>query len=65
MDASHAGPVEGHPEDQPANGHPTTGEPASDNQDRDNPQITVDPPSAPPPVSRESTTILMIQLTTV
>jgi hypothetical protein len=63
MDASHARPVEDHPEDQLANDYPPTGKPAPENQD--NPQIAVDPPSDPPAVSRESTTILMIELTTV
>jgi hypothetical protein len=63
MDASHARPVEDHLEDQLANDHPPTGEPAPENQDK--PQITVDPPSNPPAVSRESTSILMIELTTV
>jgi hypothetical protein len=39
MDASHARPVEDHPEDQFANDHPPTGEPAPENQDT--PQIAV------------------------
>jgi hypothetical protein len=62
MDASHARPVKDHAEDQLTNDHPPIGKPAPENQD--NPQTTVDPPSDPPAVSRESTTILMIELTT-
>jgi hypothetical protein len=62
MDASHARPVEDHPEDQLANDYPPTGKPAPENQD--NPQTTINPPSDLPAVSRESTTILMIELTT-
>jgi hypothetical protein len=62
MDASHARPGKDHPEDRLANGHPPAGKPAPENQDI--PQIAVDPPSDPPAVSRESTTILMIELTT-
>lgn len=63
MDASHSRSVEDLPEDQLANDHPLTGKPAPENQD--SPQVAVDAPSDPPPVSRDSTTIVMIKLTTV
>ena len=62
MDASHARPVKDYAEDQLLNNHPPTSKPAPENQDC--PQTTVDLPSDPPTVSRESTTMSMIELTT-
>jgi thiamine kinase-like enzyme len=55
MDASHTQPVEERLEDQPANGHPPTGDPIPNNEDH--PQIEVDPPYSPATVSRESTSM--------